>query len=607
MPRTPDRSRKWARLLLAAAAVLAGWALAIAITDGVRMDIGPIRISSRNPTRVLLLALLCAAVAWRAAYRDALEAFVLRIAPRLERLGLPIAVALAAVVLIVGVTRGSRAAAGSDAFGYVSQSALWSAGALRHDVSFAASLPWPEARQTFTPLGYRVGDGGMMVPTYAPGVPLLMAGARTLTSCGPYLVGPASAALLVLFTFLLGRPIVGPAPALAAAALVACSPVVLFMALQPMADVPAAACWLGALATAVRATPRRILLSGMLAGVAVLVRPNLAPLAVFPWLIVVVSKPTWRERFEATALFAALSVPAAIAVGWINDRLYGSPLTSGYGALAPGFSLDYAPTNATNYAAWWLESQGPLALLFVFELLRPRHAARRAHFVLIAFAAAVVLLYLFYLPFDAWWYLRFLIPAAPILLLLCARAVFTLPGSQTIRTAALVAFVILAGGHAVQFIETRQLTTIGAGEERYVEPALHIASTTPRDAVILAWQHSGSIRYYSGRLTLRWDNLDPAWLDRALAELEARGIATYLLLEYFEEEPFRTRFAGQAAVALLDVGPVAIGRGGEQRLYSLKGTAERPEQPITIPPRSRTCLEMSPDFFQPAAVAKIDR
>ena len=49
----------------------------------------------------------------------------------------------------------------------------------------------------------------------------------------------------------------------------------------------------------------------------------------------------------------------------------------------------------------------------------------------------------------------------------------------------------------------------------------------PPDAVILAMQHSGSLRYYTGRLILRWDALDPAWLDRAVAFLRDRGIATY--------------------------------------------------------------------------------
>jgi hypothetical protein len=35
--------------------------------------------------------------------------------------------------------------------------------------------------------------------------------------------------------------------------------------------------------------------------------------------------------------------------------------------------------------------------------------------------------------------------------------------------------------------------------------------------VILSVQHSGSLRIYADRLTLRFDALDPLWLDRTVA------------------------------------------------------------------------------------------
>ena len=65
-------------------------------------------------------------------------------------------------------------------------------------------------------------------------------------------------------------------------------------------------------------------------------------------------------------------------------------------------------------------------------------------------------------------------------------------------------------------------------------------------------QHSGSIRHYSGRPTLRYDSLDPEWLDRAIAHLRSAGYEPYLLLEKFEVPIFRERFAAQKSVALLD-------------------------------------------------------
>src|SRR4029453_12517602 len=165
-------------------------------------------------------------------------------------------------ILGAGVLYGSRTAAASDPSGYVSQSALWARGTLKIDQQFASSLPWPEAWHSLTPLGYRIAPDGAMVPTYAPGVPLLMALGRQFGACGPYLVGPICGALLVLFTFQLGRPIFGTAAATIAAMLVACSPVVVFMSLVPMADGPAAAFWVGALAVAVGGSAPRALVAG---------------------------------------------------------------------------------------------------------------------------------------------------------------------------------------------------------------------------------------------------------------------------------------------------------------------------------------------------------
>ena len=213
----------------------------------------------------------------------------------------------------------------------------------------------------------------------------------------------------------------------------------------------------------------------------------------------------------------------------------------------------------------------------------------------------MALLYLFYLPFDAWWYLRFVVPAVPIALLLCADTVARAAGSSsTVRFAALAAFTVVAASHAMRFIDTRDLLGIGTGERRYLEPALHIASGTPPDSVILAMQHSGSVRYYTGRMIVRWDALDPAWLDRAVEFLRGRGIATYLLVEHWEEEPIRRRFAGQRTLADLDRRPIATARSGDIRLYSLQSGESSTRVPVDIPTDARpTCYEVSPDYMAP--------
>ncbi len=609
MTESLETHRRLAQALIVTSAALLLWAAAVAITGGFRVELGSIRISSRNASRIFLIAALPAALAWRLAYRERLEVWLQSRRLLLRTLAGLATLAVAGGFVVGGVLYGSRTAAASDQSGYVSQSALWAWGTLKIDVGFAAALPWPDAPQTLAPLGYRIGPDGAMVPTYAPGAPMLMALARKIASCGPYLVGPISGALLVLFTFQLGRPIFGASTAAVAALLVACSPVVVFMALLPMADVPAAAFWVGALAVAVGGSSARTFGAGLMTAMAVVIRPNLVPLALFPWLMAVVGALSWRDRVLRTALFAVASLPGPLAVAWVNDTLYGSPLSSGYGDLGPGFTLANAAANIRLYPAWWLESQGPFAFVFIGALWywKRRRAMRSEVMVVFGFAVAVALLYLFYLPFDAWWYLRFVVPAVPIALLLCADTVARAAGSSsTVRFAALAAFTVVVGSHAMRFIDTRDLLGIGTGERRYLEPSLHIASSTPPDSVIVAMQHSGSVRYYTGRMVVRWDALDPAWLDRAVEFLRGRGIATYLLVEHWEEEPIRRRFAGQRTLADLDRPPIATARSGAIRLYSLPSGESSTRAPVDIPMTpDQTCYDVSPDYIAPRVIERL--
>src|SRR4051794_7723278 len=183
----------------------------------------------------------------------------------------------------------TRVAAGADAYGYVSEADLWLRGDLHIDQSFGATVPWPMARWTFTPLGYRPEpDGYRIVPQYAPGLPLLMAAFKAIAGqCAMFWVVPICGAVLVFATYIIGRRIDRPIVGLAAAWLVASSPTQLFMLMAPMSDVPAAAAWAVAIACVLGDTSASAAAAGAAAGVAILIRPNLAPLAavILLWLL----------------------------------------------------------------------------------------------------------------------------------------------------------------------------------------------------------------------------------------------------------------------------------------------------------------------------------
>jgi hypothetical protein len=94
-------------------------------------------------------------------------------------------------------------------------------------------------------------------------------------------------------------------------------------------------------------------------------------------------------------------------------------------------------------------------------------------------------------------------------------------------------------------------------ERRYEVVGRYIDGIFPPRAVFVGHLHTGSVRYYSGRLTLRYDWVERGWLDTVVRELRARGYAPFILLEEGEEPPFRTRFGAHSRLAMLDWPPVA--------------------------------------------------
>src|SRR2546425_582239 len=155
------------------------------------------------------------------------------------------AVLLALAVLWVGVRWGSTTAGGSDSYGYVSQAGLWRQGTLTIRQDIVHESPWPNARWTWMPLGYipAADSSDGIVPSYAPGLPLLMALAQIVGGyCAAFFVVPICGALTVWSTYELGRRVFGrSAVSLGAALLVAASPVFLFQLMIPMSDVPVTA------------------------------------------------------------------------------------------------------------------------------------------------------------------------------------------------------------------------------------------------------------------------------------------------------------------------------------------------------------------------------
>jgi len=559
----------------------------------------------------------------------------------LDRTGAVLAPIVVAAAIVASVTFGLRqglfVAAASDAYGYVSQADLWARGNLVVGQPFARDMTWPNAAETLAPLGYRpyrpAPHGTDIVPLYAPGLPMVMAIFKLLG--GPravFLVVPLLGGLAIWATNLMGRGLAGPLVGASAAILLASSPPFLFEIVSPTSDVPATAWWALALGLLMVEGRAAAFGAGLATGLAILTRPNIVALAAIPGALLgwqalrstfrhhsapptppvppglvappglaalptraPVSSPTQRML-----VFAAGSIPACLAVALINWRLYGSPLASGYAPFPVLFNWSHVWPNLARYPRWLLETETPFVLLALVApfVLQPIPAARLDQpsprtiaVVWSCFIATVFLSYLFYLPFDDWWYLRFLLPAYPPILVLSSAALVRLltpltrvaPDAKGFAAAAVVALV---ARHGVDYAVDRGAPDLWRAEQRYLTLGEY-AATLPDRAVLICMQHSGAARYYSGRITVRYDVMRPTDLDLVLAELRRLGYYPYLVLDDWEEPKFRDRFKGQSALAALDWTPVAQLHSNQVRIYDpadrQPGRPDRPRIPDVVP------------------------
>jgi hypothetical protein len=505
--------------------------------------------------------------------------------------------ALVATVLVLGFLYSTRVAGGADSYGYVSQAELWRRGRLTTPDPLIEQVPWPHPDSTLAPLGYRPSpDRSAIVPTYPPGLPLLMAGAMVVAGrCAMYAVVPISAAALVLATFLLGRRLSHSRAGLVAAALIASSPVFLFMLPQPMSDVPVTAAWTLAMLWVYSRRALSAFGSGVASAIGLLIRPNLAPMAIVPlgWLCYKAVRARdaleRRTRVRQIAAYVAGIVPGIVVLALFNSRMYGGPIKSGYGDLDTIFAWSNLWPNATNYLLWFVQIETVLPLLGVAALLLPWRAAWPAtadRSFVVALAAFVGLLYgqyCAYAVFDAWWYLRFLLPGFPIVMLgfghVAWRVATWAPLARAVVTLVVVALVARGAWLAVKMNGFE----LWQGEYRYVGTAHLVRDLTEPNSIIIAGQHTGALRYYAGRKTLSVSWMDRQWLDRTVEFLEARGAHPYALLDDWEVRDLKKYFEGQKKLALLDAPPVlAYHTAGVTRLFDLSSVPSNPKTPVVV-------------------------
>ena len=567
-------------LAVVVATTAAVWALRLALFGGVRIRIAGHLVRSYGILRsievaVAALAVFLIAGGWRLVVRwwPSPGAAWPALDPRVSEW---IAVALAAAVLTITIAGAATTCGGADSSGYMSQADRWLAGTVTPALPWADVVPWPNAAWTFTPLGYTPSEHGpaRMAPIYAPGLPWLLAAAKAIGGqAAMAFVVPICSAVLVLSTYGIGRRLRGPFAGLTAAWLVATSPIVLFMSMTAMSDVPAAAGWAAAFYLLLGDGAWSALAAGLSAAVAIAIRPNLFFLVgiLGVWFVIRradTGPAVWWRRLRDLACFAAGVAPGVIAIAVVFDRWYGSPLKSGYGGFADYLELAHVWPNLLAYGRRAMGSEPVLvtaaAAGFLQSLVWGRGNPRRAMAVAGAVVVGVIAEYSAYLVFGDWSSLRFFLPVWSLTAVAAGGAIAAVVERRSFVTGLVVVAAIAAAG--VWGVRTARDRNAFAevNDRHYAAVAKIVTDVVPPGGVVFSMQHSGSLRYYSGRMPIRYDLFVGAWLDRSVAWLSAAGVPSYAVLESWEVEPFRVRFPGERSLAALAV-PVVVYHAYENR------------------------------------------
>lgn len=450
-------------------------------------------------------------------------------------------------------------AGGADSSGYLNHARLLADGRVHAAIR---PLPGIDASRysdfLYSPLGFVPSGATELVPTYPAGLPLQIAAMHRVIGW-PHAADAVmilSAVAGILLTYLLGRALgLGWRGAGLAAGALGASPLYLMFSVQTMSDVPALT-WTAATAVAAwhaRRRPAWALAAGACFGMAVLVRPNnalmLLPLAVAWWP----ERGTWKHTAARVLGFGLAGLPFAGFFFLHSRAAYGSMVTTGYGDAWRLFQAAVIPETLRHYAQWLPVVFTPGIWLIV---LLP--FTGRGHVRPVAFLGGWILTYLaFYVSYyhthEAWWYLRFVLPAGPafviapvwVLRTIWQRAVGARGDPPWRRS---VAVAIVAG--AALLVEVPHdlewaVLHAGHGESDYPVALDWLNRHAPENSVLVSVQTSGAAFYYTPFVVLRFDQIDSAHFPEIARAAAAQDRPIYAPLFDFEfEEALKQRMPG---------------------------------------------------------------
>ncbi len=431
-------------------------------------------------------------------------------------------------------------AGGADSYGYVSEAVRLAHGRLYEPERVLSPFGLAEDSRRTHPLGYLEKGTEGTVPQYPFGYPLLMAVMiRILGLSAAFWVTPLLAAGALLLTYLLGRATMGRTGGAAAAVFLGVTANFLWSAFQPLSDIPALFfCVLTLVALlALRKGPAADFLLGASLGSGVWVRPNLGLLVGVAglWLA---ARGEWRRLLRAGFALA----PFLAVEGFVNWHLFGAPWRSGYGELPLGGLLGDVLARGGRYLLRLDTQQAHAGLALLVLALIWNRVPLAGRLLMAGVFASFLCFFAFYRIDDAWWYFRFILPAMPAVAVLEAGFLTRLVGpgrGLPLRAAAVSVAVIAIAVGSLRYGSSERITGVAPWEGRYPKAAALVTGRIEKPALVLAMQHSGSLRFYTGLQTARYDLGSPQQLRETLRGVARAGGHLYLVVEDWELEKIR--------------------------------------------------------------------
>ena len=434
------------------------------------------------------------------------------------------------------------AVGGCDSTGYASLARLILQNQIVRPITELTQFSLPnDFNQVFIPLAYLQGKNpAVMVPVYPIGLPLHLAIAALIFGwdIGPFLIGPLTTTMSLILIYLVGLEFgLSRKLSVAAAAMLAVSPTVIFMGVQPMSDTPAM-CWalasiLGSLRS--RKNAAWAILAGFTFGVAFLIRPTNA-LLLLPILFALRLSP------RALLYFGLGGLPVAIVFFIYNQIAFGNPFLTGYVhyRIFDNIKLSFFTPRFTYYTYWLAVTMSPLLLLGWFGVLMTREIRWRQRGLLFTWFGVFLVFYCFYFDYEIWWYTRFLLPGLPAVIigsLLTAQAIAermskSVGAMNRAKVSWLPATALLAAtiGSAIYHIKLFDLFNVGPNTIIHKESCLWADQIVPKQTLMISMEMSGALRFYTDRKIFRYDAIYPNQWPVLKKQITEKGYGFYALL-----------------------------------------------------------------------------